>query len=58
MITYQRESVIDVMDEIKPLLEMHWRETLTTRIFRWRPTGISTSQRHRSGCTRCARTGN
>ena len=26
MITYQRESVIDVLDEIKPLLEMHWRE--------------------------------
>lgn len=23
---YQREEVADVLDEIKPLLEMHWRE--------------------------------
>ena len=26
MITYQREQVSDVLSEIKPLLEMHWRE--------------------------------
>jgi GNAT superfamily N-acetyltransferase len=26
VITYQREQVSDVLSEIKPLLEMHWRE--------------------------------
>jgi GNAT superfamily N-acetyltransferase len=26
LITYQKESVADVLEEIKPLLELHWRE--------------------------------
>ena len=26
MMTYQREHPSDVMSEIKPILEMHWRE--------------------------------